>query len=135
LNFRGTLNDLEGQVLNINVLRDAKALILKEKSHFINYPLRGVTFNGSVKMHTVPSKAERLENLRDGDIPDILIRGKININDLPRFKQIGFESKIQDEAVNVCVLLKKLNYGQLSYKQSIYIFSTVEFVTLFNIEW
>jgi hypothetical protein len=125
LNFRGTLNDLEGQVMNINVIKHAK-LWLKEKSHFINYPLRGVTFNGVVKMHTVP-KVERLLE-RDGDVPDILIRGKININELPKFRQIGFESKVQDGAVNICVLLQKLNYSQLSYKQSVYIFSTVEFV-------
>jgi hypothetical protein len=79
-------------------------------------------------------KAERLlEKIKEkgGDIPDILIRGKINVHNIPRFKQIGFESKVQDHAVNVCLLLQKLNYTQVSFKQSVYIFSTVEFVILY----
>jgi hypothetical protein len=111
------------------VFEDTSALLIKNKPHIIKYSLKGVTFNGLVKMYTLPNFHTK------DDHPDILVRGKININDIPRYKQIGFESKIQDGSINLCIFLQKLTYSQLTYKQSVNIFSTVEFVIFFNLEW
>ena len=96
--FRGTLEELEQQTLTIQILSSSditKIFNLQKKA--INYPLRGVALNGLVKKKIIADRSKKKKkniveelNLIDKRDPDLW--GKININNIPKFKQIGFDT-------------------------------------------
>lgn len=139
--FRGTLEELEQQCILITIISssDLANLFQSEKKKMI-YPLRGVSINGLVKKKITPDKS--LKKKKDiettpltNDTRDPEYWGKININNLPKFKQIGFDMIMVENDVQVCILLKDfhLNYNSM-FKLPESVFCTVEFVSkLFNL--
>lgn len=128
--FRGTLHDLESQVLEITIKSNSGFTLVKSAEHKTSTELKGVTIDGLVKMNEtsrIVSKKNRQDN---DDIPESLVRGKININETPKYKQSGFESKIVEGEIYVCLYLKKLFYTQLPnwVRLPEKVFVTVEFV-------
>jgi hypothetical protein len=129
------LEELEQQTLTIQILSSSditKIFNLQKKA--IKYPLRGVALNGLVKKKIVADSSKRkknknLEELNLIDDRDPELWGKININNIPKFKQIGFDTIMLPNEVQVCILLKDfhVNYNSM-FKLPESIFCTVEFV-------
>lgn len=101
------------------------------------YPLRGVSLNGLVKKKITPEKSLKKKN-KDmemmpltKDIRDPEYWGKININGVPKFKQIGFDMIMVENDVQICLLLKDfhINYNSM-FKLPESVFCTVEFVLI-----
>lgn len=100
----------------------------------INYPLRGVALNGLVKKKIVADSGKKkkkgnVEELKLIDDRDPELWGKININNIPKFKQIGFDTIMMPNEVQVCILLKDfhVNYNSI-FKLPESVLCTVEFV-------
>jgi len=138
LYFRGTLEELEQQTLAIEILSSSditKIFNLQKKA--INYPLRGVALNGLVKKKIVAETSKRKKkknnpeemNFISEENRDPELWGKININNIPKFKQIGFDTIMLPNEVQVCILLKDfhVNYNSM-FKLPESVFCTVEFV-------
>jgi len=129
------LEELEQQTLTIQILSSSditKIFNLQKKA--IKYPLRGVALNGLVKKKIVAESSKKkknknLEELNLIDDRDPELWGKININNIPKFKQIGFDTIMLPNEVQVCILLKDfhVNYNSM-FKLPESIFCTVEFV-------
>lgn len=129
------MEELEQQTLTIQILSSSditKIFNLQKKA--IKYPLRGVALNGLVKKKIVADSSKRkknknLEELNLIDDRDPELWGKININNIPKFKQIGFDTIMLPNEVQVCILLKDfhVNYNSM-FKLPESIFCTVEFV-------
>ena len=127
---------MEQQCILITVISssDLANLFQSEKKKMI-YPLRGVSLNGLVKKKITPEKKLTKQN-KDlemmpltNDTRDPEYWGKININNLPKFKQIGFDMIMVENDVQVCLLLKDfhVNYNSM-FKLPESVFCTVEFV-------
>ncbi len=105
----------------------------------MSYPLRGVSINGLVKKKITPDKPIKKKNKEieliplTNDIRDPEYWGKININNIPKFKQIGFDMIMEQYDVQVCILLKDfhINYNSM-FKLPESVFCTVEFVIKYN---
>lgn len=129
------MEELEQQTLTIQILSSSditKIFNLQKKA--IKYPLRGVALNGLVKKKIVAESSKKkknknLEELNLIDDRDPELWGKININNIPKFKQIGFDTIMLPNEVQVCILLKDfhVNYNSM-FKLPESIFCTVEFV-------
>ena len=129
------MEELEQQTLTIQILSSSditKIFNLQKKA--IKYPLRGVALNGLVKKKIVAESSKKkknknLEELNLIDDRDPELWGKININNIPKFKQIGFDTIMLPNEVQVCILLKdfQVNYNSM-FKLPESIFCTVEFV-------
>jgi len=92
--------------------------------------MKTVSVDGMFKLNILPSQ-ENVDSLRkyyDQDIPETILRGKINVNNLPRYRQIGSDSTIVLDEIYLCIFVKKLNIPSLpSYiKQTLKIFLTIE---------
>lgn len=129
--IRDILNGLENQEITINLLANSDALIQKQKKEIL-IDLRGIIDNGLIKTYVSPdaSKDKQLEALRHSDdLPDTTLTGKIKVNLLPKFRQIGFESMINEEEIYICVFLQKVIFPQPPphCRLAVNVFLTVEF--------
>jgi len=92
--------------------------------------MKGVTVDGMFKLNVLPEteNQQRVMEYFKGDIPESVIRGKINANGLPRFRQSGTDNVIFLDEVYLCIYVKKLVISTLpSYvKQTLKVFLTVE---------
>jgi hypothetical protein len=124
--IRVTLNDLDNQQLTINIYEDSGQLINARKKKIIA-DLRGVAFNGLIKKF-IPAEPPKDCNNPD-NLPEILLAGKINVNNIPRYKQIGFESVINVEEIYICIYLQKLTFNQPPpfCKLPVNVFLTIEY--------
>jgi len=140
LYFRGTLEELEQQCILITIISssDLANLFNAEKKKML-YPLRGVSLNGLVKKKITADRSMKKKNKEvelmplTNDIRDPEYWGKININNIPKFKQIGFDMIMEQYDVQVCILLKDfhINYNSM-FKLPESVFCTVEFVIKYN---
>lgn len=126
IQFRGTENDLEAQRLEIT-LENVKEMNL---SLGVSKPktltdLNGVTTDGMVKTFMVN------ENAKDDDL-ETMVRGKININTLPKYKQQGIDSVIAEDEIYLIIRVGKIaNFNTPNFvKVPVSIYMSVEWVYL-----
>lgn len=120
LKYRGTLFDLENQILTISVTNTESLLSIVKKE--VKTDLVGITEDGLIrqyfvktstaKMQTSSHKGKKTKNLAEEE-PDSSIQGKIVSNEIPEFKQHGNESNIQEGEVYLCVYLSRLSLAAL----------------------
>ena len=135
MEFRGTENDLEAQVLEIT-LENVGAINISlglSKPKTIT-DLKGVTIDGMVKTFMINENASK----KDQDV-DTIIRGKINVNVLPQYKQQGLDSMIVEDEIYLIIRLGKIaNFNTPNFvKLPVSIYITVEWVLFIfiKIEW
>jgi hypothetical protein len=125
--FRGTENDLEAQRLEIT-LENVKEmnLSLGASNPKTLTDLNGVTTDGLVKTFMIN------ENAKDDDL-ESMVRGKINVNTLPKYKQQGLDAVIAEDEIYLIVRIGKLsNFNTPNFvKVPVSVFISVEWV--FNI--
>jgi hypothetical protein len=123
--FRGTLMELDNQNLYITLIAVDGSIINRDKKE-LTADIRGITVNGLIKKFVPPEASKKFQ---DFDIPETLIAGKINVNNIPRYKQIGFESVINVEEIYICIFLQKLTINQPPpfCKLPTCVFLTIEF--------
>lgn len=131
------MEELEQQNLEIKIISSSEiANYFNAEKKSYPYPLRGVSLNGLVKRKIAGSdpqnknKKKSEENIAlKNETREIELWGKININNIPKFKQIGFDSIMTENDVQVCILLKEfhVNYNSM-FKLPESVFCTVEFV-------
>jgi hypothetical protein len=143
MKIRGTLNDLENQLLIIELQSDTSAFSIKNTKVQDKYDLKGVYLDGSIKKFVKPptnniktkvnKKNKNIKTVDENNIPDTELKGKINTNMLPTFRQYGFESKLVEDEVYLCLYLQKLEFSSLPsfIKNSTNVFCTVEFVKFY----
>lgn len=99
--------------------------------------------NGLVKKKITPDQEKKkkkalLEETTVNENRDPELWGKLNINNIPQFKQIGSDSIMVEKDVQVCIYLKEfhVNYSSI-FKLPESVFCTIEFVNFFFnfLEW
>jgi hypothetical protein len=128
IQYRGTLNDLETQMLVITV-ENVKQINLSlglSKPNTIT-DLKGVSTDGLVKTIMVNNKKK--DDEADDDL-ETLIRGKINVNMLPKYKQQGLDTIIVEDEVYLILKIGKIeNFNTPNFvKQPVSVYISVEWV-------
>lgn len=131
IQFRGTSNDLESQTLEISLENCMEFnLDLGFGPKPTNYTeLKGVTADGLIKSFMINENDKEEDNM---DTLETQIRGKINTNMLPKYKQIGLDSIIIEDEIYLIIRLGKItNFNSPNFvKLPVAIYISVEWVNL-----
>jgi hypothetical protein len=96
--IRATINDLENLLMDVTIDANTSSLLfLNSVKKTYTVDLRGVTVNGQIKQYLTRTST---------------LAGKVNINLMPKFKQIGFQSIIDPNAIYIMIDVQKLTINQ-----------------------
>lgn len=123
LSFRGCLNDLEKESLQIVIFCDNYSIFkFFQAKHKIIYPLRGIS--------TSTYFIKKIPNNNTLDQKECSIWGKLSLKGLPRFFQKVDSTEFSSENFQFCITIESLNLQNLPtiYKSPKYIIISIELV-------
>lgn len=143
--YRGTLNDLENE--KISVIIEQNSSFIDNKTLQRSIGLKGITISNFITQ-TIPrdkrklktkfkhrnNTSSRRKTLKDitNDIlsyEDSILNGKININNIPQYRQSGFDSTISESDAYICIYIKDLSSSDIPIfvKKPLNVFITIEY--------
>ena len=141
--YRGTLNDLENE--KISVIIEQNSSIIDNKTLQRSIGLKGITISGFITQAIPPEKRKAKTKLKQrhtarrktlkeitNDIlssEDSILNGKININNIPQYRQSGFDSTISENDAYICIYIKDLSSSDIPVfvKKPLNVFITIEY--------
>ena len=135
LKYRGTLFDLENEILEITVTNKEDIFTPQERVT-CSTDLVGISEDGLIRQYLSKKKNDKKEDVHKTKINfkkqkeevSSTITGKLNTNELPQYIQFGNESNIHEGNVYLCIYIGKLSWqmpNHLKNPKRVYL----------NIEW
>ena len=135
--YRGTLNDLENEKIVATI--EANSSFLDKRQIRRPIGLKGITSSGLITQSVPPERKKGKDNKEviemkeiKNELPlalDSTMSGKVNINEVPKYKQTGFDSTISEKDCYICVYIKDLSSGDIPpfVKKPLNIFISLEY--------
>ena len=129
--YRGTLNDLENEKIIATI--ESKTSFLDKRAIRRPIGLKGITSSGLIKQSVPPERAKEGKEIEmkeiDSIMMDSMMSGKIGINNVPKFRQSGFDSTISEKDAYICVYIKDLSSSDIPpfVKKPLNIFISLEY--------
>ena len=141
--YRGTLNDLENEKISVTIEQNSSFIDNKTLQRSIG--LKGITISNFITQTIPPDKRKTKTKLKQrhtarrktlkeisNDIlssEDSILNGKININNIPQYRQSGFDSTISENDAYICIYIKDLSSSDIPIfvKKPLNVFITIEY--------